>query len=76
MINQVPDLIAAKTLAAHLSVSVSEVRKMARQRRIPSYPLGRKCRRFRLSEVQDVINRLRIGELTDEERRYARRFRK
>ena len=69
------DLITAKTLAHHLSVSVSQILKMARRRTIPSYSLGRKCRRFRMTEVEAALARMKIGEWTDEERRFARRHR-
>jgi excisionase family DNA binding protein len=71
-----PDYIDAETLAQHLSVSPSYIRKLARNRKIPSYPLGRKCRRFRLEEVKESMSRLRLAEFSEEERRYARRFRR
>ena len=48
-------LVPKEELARRLGVSVSAVSKWQRQRRIPSYRFGRRCRRFDFPEVLKVL---------------------
>ena len=48
-------LIPKEELARRLGVSTSAVVKWQRQRRIPSYRFGRRCRRFDFPEVLKVL---------------------
>jgi excisionase family DNA binding protein len=48
-------LIPKEELARRLGVSTSAVIKWQRQRRIPSYRFGRRCRRFDFPEVLKVL---------------------
>ncbi len=48
-------LIAKEEVARRLGVSTSAVLKWQRQRRIPSYRFGRKCRRYDFQEVLKTL---------------------
>ena len=48
-------LIPKEELARRLGVSASAVIKWQRQRRIPSYRFGRKCRRYDFQEVLKTL---------------------
>lgn len=48
-------LIAKEEVARCLGVSTSAVLKWQRQRRIPSYRFGRKCRRYDFQEVLKTL---------------------
>jgi excisionase family DNA binding protein len=52
------DLTDIEGVARHLNVSKRYVQSLIRHNAIPSYSLGRRCRRFDLGEVRATLDRL------------------
>ena len=64
-------LISKEELAHRLGVSASCIGKWQRQRRVPSYRFGRRCRRYNYQEVLTTLARYRAPALQRFKRRVA-----